>query len=211
MTRAPLKLAVAALAAALLSAFSLSAASAAPAPATDYVPAVGDMSMGDAKAKVTVIEYASVVCPHCAAFNNDVFPAFKAKYIDTGKVRYVFREFPTSPVELAAAGFIVARCAPADKYFAVIDNMFRGQAKLYESQDAKAFLVEGGKAGGLTDPQVQACVGDQKKLDEFNARFQAAVEVAKIQSTPTFVIGGKQLVGEQSLAQLDAALAPLLR
>jgi protein-disulfide isomerase len=204
MTRA-----LAALAAVLFSAFALGAA-AAPAPPA-YVAAPGDMAMGDAKAKVTVIEYASVVCPHCAAFNADVFPAFKAKYIDTGKVRYVFREFPTSPVELAAAGFIVARCAPADKYFSVIDALFRGQAKLYQSQDAKAFLLDAGKVGGLNEDQIQACLQDKAKLDAFNDRVETAVNTAKIQSTPTFVVGDKTLIGEQTLAQLDAALDPLLR
>jgi protein-disulfide isomerase len=201
---------LAAFAAVLFSAFALGAA-AAPAPAPAYVAAPGDMAMGDAKAKVTVIEYASVVCPHCAAFNAEVFPAFKAKYIDTGKVRYVFREFPTSPVELAAAGFIVARCAPADKYFPVIDALFRGQAKLYESQDAKAYLLDAGKVGGLNEDQIQACLQDKTKLDAFNDRVETAVNDAKIQSTPTFVVGDKQLIGEQTLAQLDAALAPLLR
>ena len=204
--------AIAAFAAALLSAFSLAAsaapaaAAAAPAPAT----AVGDMVMGNPAAKVTVIEYASVVCSHCAAFNAEVFPAFKAKYIDTGKVRYVMREFPTQPVELAAAGFLVARCAPADKYFAVVDTLFRGQTKLFESRDAKAYLTDAGKAGGLTEEQVQACLQDKAKLDAFNARVQSAMETANIQATPTFIIGDKKLEGGQSLAQLDAVLAPLL-
>jgi protein-disulfide isomerase len=170
----------------------------------------GDMTLGDPKAKVTVIEYASVTCPHCGRFNNDVFPAFKAKYVDTGKVRYVFREFPTDPLQLAAAGFIVARCAPADKYYAVIDNLFHGQQKLFESQDAKAFLLDAGQAGGLNQSQVETCLQDKSQLDAFNERIEAAVNTAKVAATPTFVIGDKKLEGEQTLAQLDAVIQPLL-
>src|SRR5271170_7604643 len=79
-----------------------------------------DMSLGNPTAKVTVIEYASASCPHCARFNNDVFPAFKTKYIDSGRIHYVFREFLTPPVEVAAAGFLTARCAGKDKYFSVL-------------------------------------------------------------------------------------------
>ncbi|OYX00653.1 MAG: hypothetical protein B7Z12_15700 [Caulobacter vibrioides] len=200
--------AIAAFAAAALSAFALSA-SAAPAP-TVNAALPSDMALGDPKAKVTVIEYASVVCSHCAAFNAEVFPAFKAKYIDTGKVRYVLREFPTQPVELAAAGFLVARCSPSDKYFAVIDSLFRGQEKLFQSRDAKAYLMDAGKVGGLTDAQVEACLQDKARLDAFNARVETAMETAKIQATPTFIIGDKRLEGGQSLAQLDAVLQPML-
>ncbi len=200
--------AIAAFAAAALSAFALSA-SAAPAP-TVNAALPSDMTLGDHKAKVTVIEYASVVCSHCAAFNAEVFPAFKAKYIDTGKVRYVLREFPTQPVELAAAGFLVARCSPSDKYFAVIDSLFRGQEKLFQSRDAKAYLMDAGKVGGLTDAQVEACLQDKARLDAFNARVETAMETAKIQATPTFIIGDKRLEGGQSLAQLDAVLQPML-
>jgi protein-disulfide isomerase len=206
--------AIAAFAAVLLSAVSLGvsaapASAAAAAPLTAAVP--GDMVMGSASAKVTVVEYASVVCSHCAAFNEEVFPAFKAKYIDTGKVRYVLREFPTQPVQLAAAGFLVARCAPSDKYFAVIDSLFRGQEKLFKSQDAKVYLTDAGKVGGLTEEQVQTCLQDKAKLDAFNTRVETAMETAKIAATPTFIIGDKKLEGGQSLAQLDAVLAPLLR
>ncbi len=91
-----------------------------------------DMTMGNPNAKVTVIEYASVACPHCAAFNNELFPAFKAKYIDTGKVRYVAREALTGNPALAAAGFLLARCAGKDKYFFVTDAIYRAQDQIYE-------------------------------------------------------------------------------
>ena len=170
----------------------------------------GDISMGNPKAKVTMIEYASVTCPHCARINNNVLPAFKAKYIDTGKVLYIFREFPTEPVQLAAAGFLVARCAPADKYMAVIDALFHGQDKLFQTQDAKAWLIDAGKVGGLTEAQVQTCVQDKAQLEAFNTRVEAAFNTAKIQATPTFVIGKTKLEGEKTLDELSAAVDPLL-
>src|ERR1700760_4511976 len=103
---------------------------------TDTVTA-DDMSLGNPTAKVTVIEYASASCPHCAKFNNEVYPAFKAKYIDTGKVFYIFREFLTQPVELAAAAFMLARCAPRGRYFGVIDGMFHAQEEIYASHEIK--------------------------------------------------------------------------
>ena len=166
--------------------------------------------LGNPKAKVTVIEYASVTCPHCMRFNNNVFPAFKAKYIDTGKVLYQFREFPTDPVQLSAAGFLMARCAPADKYLAVIDALFHGQEKLYQTQDAKGWLIEAGKAGGLDEAKIQACVQDKANLDAFNARVETAFNTAKIQATPTFVIGATKLEGEETLEDLSKAIDPLL-
>src|SRR3954471_22654592 len=101
-------------------------AGAASGPAAD-----AEMSMGNPAAKVTVVEYASVACPHCAEFNEQVFPAFKAKYVDTGKVRYVFRQMLTTPAQVAAAGFLTARCAGKDKYFSVVDAIFRSQQEMF--------------------------------------------------------------------------------
>src|ERR1700744_6017788 len=103
-------------------------------------PSTDDMSLGNPDARVTVIEYASASCPHCAHFNNEVFPAFKAKYIDTGRVHYVFREFLTAPAEIAAASFLIARCAGRDKYFSVLDSIFRGQEQMYATGDVKGTL-----------------------------------------------------------------------
>ena len=173
-------------------------------------PAIGEMSLGDPKAKVTVIEYASLTCPHCARFNAEVFPEFKRKYVDTGKVRYVLREFLTSPQEVAAAGFLLARCAGKDRYFDAIDAMFRAQAQMYESGDARAALLKEGHAAGLKDEETMACTQDQIGLQALSGRVENAMNVEKIDATPTFLIGGKKIAGEQTLEQLDAALAPLL-
>ena len=165
-----------------------------------------DMSLGNPQAKVTVIEYASASCPHCARFNNDVFPAFKAKYIDTGKIHYVFREFLTPPVEVAAAGFLTARCAGKDKYFSVLDAIFRGQQAMFESGDYRGGLLRIGQSAGMTEAQFNACVSDDAALKALNDRV-TKYEQAGIHSTPTFVVNGESLTGEQTLASMDAAIA----
>jgi len=170
-----------------------------------------DMSMGDPKAKVTMIEYASLTCPHCARFNDEVFPAFKAKYIDTGKVRYVFREFLTPPQNVAAAGFLLARCAGKDKYFSVVDAVFHSQNEMFSGGSPRDVLLRIGRQAGLTDEKSLACISDQKALNALNDRFEKAINVEKIDGTPSFVINGKKLEsGEKTLAQLDAEIQPLL-
>ena len=171
----------------------------------------GEMTMGSANAKVTMIEYASVTCPHCARFNDEVFPQFKAKYIDTGKVRYVFREFLTPPQQVAAAGFLLARCAGKDKYFSVVDAIFHSQQEMFSSGDVRGVLLRIGRSAGLTDDKSLACIGDEKQLAALNDRFEKAINVDKIDGTPAFVINGKKLEsGEKTLAQLDAEIQPLL-
>lgn len=167
--------------------------------------AEGDMTLGNANAPVTVVEYASVTCTHCAAWNEEVFPAFKQKYIDTGQVKYVFREFPTAPAQVAAAGFLVARCAGEDKYFQVVDAIMRAQDQIFAG-DARGVLLRTAQSAGMTEQQFNACVTDEKALEQLNKRAEAAVE-AGIQSTPSFVIGGKVLEGAQPLSALDAAIA----
>ncbi len=185
------------------------------APAATKAPAppvgVAEMSLGSATAKVTVIEYASTTCPHCARWNAEVFPEFKRKYIDSGQVRYVFREFPTSPMEVAAAGFLIARCAPPAKYFDVIDALFRDQANMYENGVAGPTLLKGARAGGLSDAQAQTCAQDDAAMKLLNDRVQRSYEVDKIDSTPTFFVGDRKLSGEQTLTALDAVIQPLLR
>ena len=166
-----------------------------------------DMSMGEAKAPVTVIEYASASCSHCAAFNNEVFPAFKAKYIDTGKVHYVFREFLTPPQEVAAAGFMTARCAGRDKYFNVLDAIFRGQRAMFESGDIHGALQRIAESAGVSDAKFETCINDEKGLKALNDRVQTYITRDKIEGTPTFIINGKTLDGEQTLDSLDKAIA----
>jgi protein-disulfide isomerase len=167
-----------------------------------------DMALGAPKAPLTVIEYASVGCPHCAAWNNEVFPAFKAKYVDTGQVRFVVRECLTGDADLAAAGFLVARCAGKAKYFQVIDAIYRQQASMYQPGAKPTEILRAiANGAGLTDAQYNACLDDQKGLQALNARSERHAEQDKVSSTPTFDVGGQLLDGYQSLAQLDAAIA----
>ena len=170
-----------------------------------------DMTLGSPKAPVTVVEYASASCPHCARFNNEIFPAFKAKYVDTGKVRYVFREFLTEPVEVAAAGFMLAHCAGNDKYFKVLDAVFRDQQKMYESGDVRGVLLKIGEDNGLTEAQYMACLTNDTTKNALFKKVDGYVAQDHIESTPTFLIGDQKLEGEQSLAQLDAAIAKVKR
>jgi len=174
--------------------------------ATLGAPTSEDMALGNANAKVTVAEYASASCPHCAEFNNEVFQAFKAKYIDTGKVHYVFHEFLTPPVPFAAAGFLTARCAGPGKYFDVLDAIYRQQQTIYKSGDFRGGLQRIAASTGMSDKQFTDCIGDDKALNALNTRVEKA-EKDGINSTPTFVINGTKLEGEQSLEKLDAAIA----
>lgn len=176
---------------------------------------IGDqeVSLGSPGAVVTVMEYASVTCPHCAHFNADVFPALKSKYIDTGKIRYVFREAPIHPTE-DAAGFLLARCAGSQGYLAVTDALFRAQKLLFDKNDLHGWLVAGARPAGLNEDQMKACVTDAKVIEAFTARTERNMKADKIDSTPTVFVNGRRIEppGQRAItiADLDAAIRPLL-
>jgi protein-disulfide isomerase len=170
-----------------------------------------DMTMGNPKAKVTLVEYASVACPHCARFNNDVFPAFKKKYIDTGKVYYVARESLTGSAPVAAAGFLLARCAGKDKYFQVTDAIYRAQDQMFTSGDVRGTLLRIAQSAGLSEDQFNNCITDPKAIKALNDRVEKTNTADKIEGTPTFIVNGKKVAdGEVTLQQLSAAIDPLL-
>lgn len=177
------------------------------APALAAVPADavnGDMSLGNPKAKVQVTEYASAACPHCAHFDETIFPAFKKKYLDTGKAHYTLKEFLTAPPEVAAAGFLVARCGGPSKYFPILHDVFASQGQ-WRTGDIGQILVQTGVKNGLTEQQVVSCLNDEAALNALNERV-AAAEKDGIDSTPTLVVNGKKLEGVD-MAALDAAIA----
>lgn len=182
--------------------------------------AVGDdMSMGSPTAKVTLVEYASVACPICAEFNNTVFPDFKKKYVDTGQVRYVAREALTGNPTLAASGFLLARCAGADKYFQVTDAVYHAQDQIYEPNSetvrpdgGRSVLLGIAKAAGLDEDQFTKCLSDSAAITALNDRVERFSKQDGVDATPTFMLNGKILkVGLISMPELDAAIQPLLK
>jgi protein-disulfide isomerase len=188
-----------------------SLALAGPALAEDRVGA-RDVVLGKADAPITLVEYGSVTCPHCARFNKDVLPALKAKYVDTGKAKYIFREVPINEQE-DTAGFLVARCAGPDKYLAVVDALMRGQPILFEKHEFKGWLMAGAVVGGLDEAQMKACISDTGAIEAFNARAEHTSTVDKIHSTPTVLVNGKQVEvkgPEFAVSDIDAAIQPLL-
>ena len=173
-----------------------------------------DMTLGNPKAKIVVVEYASLSCPHCARFHNEVFPQFRKQFIDTGKVQFVYREFITSPPEVAVASAVVARCAGKDGYFKVVEGVFASQEEIYRVgtiSGLRTVLVrEGGKAG-LTKAQVEACLNDTDLYAAIDARVDRGAEEDKVRGTPTFFVNGKEVTpgaanGEMDLASLAAAI-----
>ncbi|THD68504.1 DsbA family protein [Phenylobacterium sp.] len=182
-------------------ALAASAALAAPAPAPD------DLSLGNPKAKIEIIEYASLSCPHCAHFNEAVFPALKTKYIDTGKVRYTLKEMLTEPANVAAAGFLLARCAGPDKYFTVVDQVFRSQPR-WTQGNVKPILAEIGAANGVDAAHFDACLQNQAAVDAVVGRAKRAADQDGVNSTPTLFINGKKIEAVPLTAEeLDATIA----
>ncbi len=206
-----------AMAAALCAAGTASAAPA-PSPASPLPPKFTAPAyvMGSPNAKVTITEYASVACPHCARFDADVFPTLKTKYIDTGKVRFELREMLVGDegmVQVAAAGFLLARCAGQARYFNVVEETYRAQPEIFASSDPRAVFVRIAKENGLNPQQLEACISDKASIDALNARVKYAENVAKVDGTPDFFIDGKKLDEhgrEPDVALFDAALKPLL-
>ena len=170
-----------------------------------------EMALGPANAAVTITEYASLTCPHCATFAEKVFPKIKSEFIDTGKIRYVFREFPLDIK--AAAGSMLARCIAKDdapKYFAVIDLLFKQQND-WVMKNTTETLTRIGKQAGLTQQAVEDCLKDQALLDKIAADQKYAADVLKVTSTPTFFINGEIIKGEQSFEEFSKRINAVLK
>ncbi|MER8685146.1 DsbA family protein [Mesorhizobium sp. M1136] len=169
--------------------------------------ALPDMQLGKDDAKVTIVEYASMTCPHCAHFAETTFPELKTKYIDTGKARYILREFPFDPS--AEAGFMLARCSK-DNYFPMVDVLFRQQANWVGVNNTKDALLQIAKLAGFTQESFEACLTDQKLLDDVRSVQKRGADEFKVDSTPTFFINGKTYKGAMSIAEMSAIIDPLL-
>jgi protein-disulfide isomerase len=169
-----------------------------------------DIAIGSAKARVTITEYASMSCPHCAAFGENVFPMLRSRYIDTGKVRFVFREFPLDIT--AAASSMLARCIGKDdpeKYLAVVATLFKQLDRLMAQTKDTLKLV--GKLNGMSDQEVESCAKDQVLLDKLAADRRYALDTLKVVSTPTFFVNGQKLQGALSFEELEAIIKPMLK
>ena len=185
-------------------------AAAAPAAASDATVAAAlmqpgplpDIVEGAAGAPATIVEYASMTCSHCAVFHEQVWPTLKAKYVDTGKVKFILREFPFDP--LATAAFMAARCAGAEKRDALIDRLFASQEDWAFHDEPLERLR---RATGLSPADFLACVKDKTLFDGINAERDSAAERFGLDSTPTFFVDGHKLEGEPTLPAFDAALA----
>ncbi len=169
---------------------------------------VQDRVLGRSDAPVTVVEYASFTCPHCAAWHQTVLPAFKARFIDTGQVRLVFRDLPTSPQELSVPAAAMARCAAPEAYFEVAQALMDGQAALRAGGDPNAWMSQAASKAGRPVAELQACMNDAGTQSALNAGVEAAV-AGGVTGTPMFLVNGR-LAEDSSLEGLSGMIASLV-
>jgi protein-disulfide isomerase len=152
-----------------------------------------DHVLGKADAPVTIIEYASMTCPHCAAFHAETMPKLKSEFIDKGKVRLVFRPFPLNQLALRAS--LLAECVPGDGYFELIGTMFAGQKEWMEAQNPLDSLRAMGKSAGIEEGKIDGCMTDDKKTQQIAAAYKEAVDTFGVNATPSFIINGTKFAG----------------
>jgi len=160
-------------------------------------PDIGDMVVGSKDAPVTIIEYASATCPHCADFHEKEWPLIKKEYVDTGKVRFIFREFPLD--QLALAAFMLARCAPKEKYFPMLGLIMKNQRTWVKNPREE--LLKIAKLAGMTEKDFDACLKNQKLANSIVGISKNANRDFKVESTPTFFINGRKVVGGRPIEE----------
>ena len=176
---------------------------------TDGPPHVGSKFRAQWQGSpVTIVEYASMTCGHCATFHAKTYPVLKQRYIDTGKVKYIMREFPLDP--LAAAGFMLARCAGKDKYYPMIEVLFAKQNEWAVQQPIPP-LTAIAKQAGFTQEKFESCLSDQKILDGIEATRAHGSQKLGVNSTPTFFVNGKVMRGAVTIEELEKEILPLLK
>lgn len=185
--------------------------------ATAVLPLVGvraqdsaplpDMILGDPNAPIEIIEYSSMTCPHCAAFHVNTLPELKAQYLDTGRAKLVFREFPLDRVALGVS--VIARCMGEERFFDFIDVMFRTQEQWSRSDDPIGEIKKIVRMGGQDPDMVDACLEDQALIDGVLAVRLAGDEQYDISSTPTFIVDGENVPGNMSFEKFDDLLRDL--
>jgi len=170
---------------------------------------LAEKALGDPNAPVTIIEYASMTCSHCAHFHTTTYPVLKSRYIDTGKVRYILREFPLDP--LAAGAFMLARCAGEDKYFPLVEKLFQQQKDWAFVQNPIPPLFAIAKEAGFTEQSFEQCLSNQKLLDDLEEVRQRAAQKFGVNSTPTFFVNGKIFRGAMTIEELEKQIQPYLK
>ncbi len=158
-----------------------------------FTDSIKEMVIGQADAPLTIVEYASLGCSHCASFHNDTYPRLKKDYIDPGKVKLVFRDFPLGTPALAAT--MIARCSGSERYFGFVDIFFRAQPQWSRASNPLDALIKVARFGGMSPADVQACISNQKLLDHIQGLKKKAYEEDGVNSTPYFVIGTEKLSG----------------
>jgi protein-disulfide isomerase len=169
---------------------------------------LGEMALGSENAPITVIEYASMTCPHCAHFSETTFPELKKRYIDTGKVRFLFREFPLD--QLAFAGFLLARCVPSDKYFPMVETLFAQQRDWVVQKPLEPMRAIA-KQAGLSQEAFDACLDNRQLIDGIEKVRSQGAQKFGVNSTPTFFVNGKRLSGALTIEEMEKEFAPYLK
>lgn len=169
---------------------------------------MGEMFLGKEDAPVTIIEYASLTCPHCSAFHADVLPTLKEKYIETGKLKLIFREFPLDP--RAFAGIMLARCAPKEFYFPMVDVLFKQQSQWARVEDPRAPLLQIAKLAGFTQESFEECLKNQEIVDNINEVKNKAAKQFGVNATPYFFINEKNYNGKYTVEAMSKAIDALL-
>ncbi len=167
-----------------------------------------DISIGKEDAKITIVEYASMTCPHCRHFHETTLPEITKKYLDTGKARLILREFPFDP--RATAAFMLARCSAADKYYPMVSVLFQQQEVWATAEDAQAALLQIARLAGFSEESFKACLTNQQLLNDVNAVRERATKEFGVESTPTFFINGKKYTGALSVEEMSAILDSML-
>lgn len=171
----------------------------------EYPGSIPDMVLGRADAPATIIEFSSLTCPHCATFHGETLSKIKKEWIETGKAKLVYRDFPLDGVAMGAA--MLARCMPTERYFAFLEVLFAGQRQWAYSQNPMASLQALARLAGLSDERSKQCMTDNAMMTAIRAKQAEAEQKYKIDSTPQFLVNGKLLPGAQPYEEFAKALA----
>ncbi len=163
-----------------------------------------DRFLGPAEAPVTIIEYSSLTCPHCASFHKDTLPQIKKLWIDAGKARLVYRHYPLDGLALRAAA--VANCMQNEQHFGFLDVLFRSQQNWSRSQDPVGALSQLAKLAGMDQSTFDSCISDEKEMEQILARARAGAEAFDVRSTPTLIVNGKKVVGAMTYEDFEKVL-----